>query len=216
METPYTDHLTAADYEQVYEAAEDTFLLLDALEADLPYLEGLQPLVCLEIGPGSGIIVTALAKKLNKTLCLATDINSYACKMTRRTANRNCTHVDSINCNLMDALREKCIDLLIFNPPYVVTTDEEFKYQSLAESQKPSNLVYSWAGGLLGRRVVDELIKSLDGILSVKGVFYLLTLHENKPDELMQDLTSLGFIAIKFMERRIPGEYLYVLKITRR
>ncbi|XP_054744657.1 methyltransferase N6AMT1 [Anastrepha obliqua] len=216
METPYTNHLTAADYEQIYEPAEDSFFLLDALEADLLYIERLQPRVCLEIGPGSGIIVTALAKKLNKTLCLATDINSHACSTTMKTAQRNTTHVDSINCNLVDAVREKSVDLLIFNPPYVVTSDEELNSKSFDNAQMPNNLVCSWAGGLHGRRVIDELLKRLDGILSADGVFYLLVLRENKPDELIRDFNKLGFVAIKFMERRIPGEYLYILKITRR
>ncbi|XP_011187109.3 methyltransferase N6AMT1 [Zeugodacus cucurbitae] len=212
METPYTDHLTTIDYEQVYEPAEDSFLLLDALEADLSYIENLQPKVCLEVGPGSGIIVTALAKKLKATLCLATDINPYACKATKRTAQHNGTFVESINCNLVDLLREKSIDLLVFNPPYVVTSDEELKNQSSTNSQ----ITFSWAGGIHGRRVIDELLKRLDGILSDKGVFYLLALRENKPDELINNLNTLGFKAIKFMERRIPGEYLYILKITRK
>ncbi|CAD6999650.1 unnamed protein product [Ceratitis capitata] len=123
METPFTDHLTTADYEQIYEPAEDSFLLLDALEIELTYIKSLQPQVCLEIGPGSGIIVTALAKELKGTLCLATDINPLACSATKKTAKRNDTCVDSINCNLVDSLREKSIDLLVFNPPYVKHED---------------------------------------------------------------------------------------------
>ncbi|XP_067623363.1 methyltransferase N6AMT1 [Eurosta solidaginis] len=216
METPYTDHLTVDDYEQVYEPAEDTFLLLDALEADIPYIRKIKPLICLEIGSGSGVIVTALAKQLTETFCMASDINAHACRTTLRTAKRNGTHVDTINCNLLDCVREKCIDLLVFNPPYVVTTDDEMKNQSFAESQVSSNLVYSWAGGKYGRRVIDELLIRLDGILSTKGVLYLLALRENKPDKLISELYTLGFMAIKFLERRIPGEYLYVIKVTRK
>lgn len=212
METPYTDHLTLIDYEQVYEPAEDSFLLLDALEADLSYIESLHPQICLEVGPGSGIIVTALAKKLKETLCLATDINPYACKATKKTAYRNGTFVESVNCNFVDLLRKNTIDVLVFNPPYVVTSDDELESNSSTNSQ----ITFSWAGGKHGRRVIDELLKRLDGILSAKGVFYLLALRENKPDELIINLNTLGFTAIKFMERRIPGEYLYILKITRK
>ncbi|BFF94832.1 methyltransferase N6AMT1 [Drosophila madeirensis] len=219
METPHFDHLTAQDYEHVYEPAEDSFLLLDALEADLPFLNVLQPRLCVEIGSGSGIIITALSKQLaNTSLCLATDINLKACDATRRTARHNEARVDSLRCNLADVLRKRSVDVLLFNPPYVVTSDEELQCQMFAGGSNPSterNLVYSWAGGKDGRRVTDTLLQQLDDILSPLGVLYLLLLRENKPDEIIKRLEGLNFKAVKFMERRIPGEYLYILKVTR-
>ena len=52
--TPLTHHL---DFENIYEPAEDSFLLLDALEQDLVYIsQTLKPTICVEIGSGSGII----------------------------------------------------------------------------------------------------------------------------------------------------------------
>ncbi|XP_017047544.1 methyltransferase N6AMT1 [Drosophila ficusphila] len=219
METPYTDHLSLEDFEQVYEPAEDSFLLLDALEKDLDYLAELQPHLCVEIGSGSGVIITALAKKLASfSLCLATDINPKACNATRRTAVRNGARLDSIRCNLADALRPQSVDVLLFNPPYVVTSDEELQTQqfdSHVESSTDPNLVFSWAGGQDGRRVTDILLKQLDDILSPRGVLYILLLRENKPDEIIKYLEDLNFQAVRFMERRIPGEHLYILKVTR-
>ncbi|KAH8267466.1 hypothetical protein KR018_005995 [Drosophila ironensis] len=214
METPRTDHLTRADFEQVYEPAEDSFLLLDALEGDLAYLDELQPRVCLEIGSGSGVIITALAKKLeNSAFCLATDINARACDATRRTALRNESRVHPVRCNLADAVRPRSVDVLLFNPPYVVTSDEELRSQKFDATER--DLVYSWAGGRDGRRITDILLSKLDNILSPKGVLYLLLLKENKPEEIVEWLEGNHFKAVKFLERRIPGEHLYILKVTR-
>lgn len=219
METPHTGHLTSADYEHVYEPAEDSFLLLDALEADLDYLDKLQPRLCVEIGSGSGVIITALAKRLtHSALCLATDINPRACDATRRTGQSNGARLDTVQCNLTNALRQRCVDVLLFNPPYVVTSDDEL-YGQQQEGQENTtierNLVYSWAGGKDGRRVTDILLEQLDDILSPSGVLYLLLLRENKPEEIIKQLNDSNFKAVKHMERRIPGEYLYILKVTR-
>lgn len=68
-------------FQYVYEPAEDTFLMLDALENELNFIEELNPLICAEIGSGSGINITALSKKLAKSKCFAIDINSIACKV---------------------------------------------------------------------------------------------------------------------------------------
>ncbi|XP_055854721.1 methyltransferase N6AMT1 [Episyrphus balteatus] len=217
METPHYDHLTPQDYEKVYEPAEDTFLLLDAIEDNLEYLKSIQPGICVEIGSGSGLVITALSQQFPNAVCLSTDINQWACNTTKRTALRNQASVDPIRTNLLDNIRDKLVDVLLFNPPYVVTTDDELnhKERNFDSEKTDNNLIYSWAGGVDGRRVIDALIDKLDSILSPNGVLYLLVLKENNLSDIISKFACKQFIAVIFKERRIPGEHLFILKVIR-
>ncbi len=49
--TPNLDHLSAEDFQDVYEPREDTFLFLDALVKERGFFKDiLRPNVCMEIG----------------------------------------------------------------------------------------------------------------------------------------------------------------------
>lgn len=70
--TPSLSHLTREDYRKVYEPAEDTFILLDALEQDAERLSGsaggsMRPRLCLEIGSGSGCVSAFVSQILGKS-----------------------------------------------------------------------------------------------------------------------------------------------------
>ena len=74
--TPIYSHLKCQDFEFVYEPAEDSFLLLDAIEIELETLKTLRPTLCVEIGPGSGIISAGIGSALkSECFVMACDIN---------------------------------------------------------------------------------------------------------------------------------------------
>lgn len=228
METPKYSHLTSEDYDHVYEPSEDSFLLLDALEMDLPYLLEKKPLLCLELGPGSGIIITALAKYLKSGSLgfFAVDINKFACNATQRTVKANDVKVDVINMDLLTSFKPNSVDLLVFNPPYVPTPNNsndnipEHKklYDNDAENVYSSRdgekmLIKSWAGGADGCEIINRVIESLDDILAPNAVFYLLIIKDNNPEKIKKDLSHKGYEAIQIIDRKIRGEHLIVLKI---
>lgn len=212
LETPTLTHLGRSDYLQVYEPAEDTFLLLDSLEKDLERLQKMNATLCLEIGSGSGCVITFLSKLLgpSNALCLATDINPAAASATCRTAQANGVAVDCVQSGFTDAFAShfnRSVDILIFNPPYVVTGSDEVGSHSIEAA---------WAGGVDGREVIDRFLPSVDSLLSDKGLFYLVLINENKPSDVIKYMnSSFGFDAEIVMERTAGWEGLLVIRFQR-
>eukprot|EP01097_Dermamoeba_algensis_P002264 TRINITY_DN1907_c0_g1_i1.p2 TRINITY_DN1907_c0_g1~~TRINITY_DN1907_c0_g1_i1.p2 ORF type:complete len:106 (-),score=28.88 TRINITY_DN1907_c0_g1_i1:638-916(-) len=83
--TPNFQHIGKGEFRAVYEPAEDTFLFLDALEKEKELLLGLGPLLCLEIGSGSGVVITFLGQllKSQQPLMMATDLSCVAARATQ-------------------------------------------------------------------------------------------------------------------------------------
>lgn len=51
----------------------------------------------------------------------------------------------------------------------------------------------AWAGGLHGREVMDRLLPKLKTLLSPRGVFYMVVVVENRPNEIAALLLKDGF-----------------------
>jgi len=241
-----------ADYEEVYEPSEDTYLVCDAIEQDRKYLhEELKPKLVVEVGCGSGCVITFLAQLLQscdatKTCqCIATDINPKALDVTTRTAKANdvtveCVQTLDLVTGLEDRLHHK-VDVLVFNPPYVPTPDEEVWDPSKhtlfslgegeeAEKTRPklegtdldSLITASWAGGENGRIVIDRFLPLLPSLLSPRGLndddknggrCYLVLVEENKPGEIIQIVESLGLTGRIVLDRRARNEGLQIMLI---
>jgi release factor glutamine methyltransferase len=92
-------------YVRVFVDKEDSFLMMDAIEADFECLSRdhtNQPMLSLEIGCGSGCISAFLAKSLGPSgAYFCTDINPRAVQATHRTAAQN--NVNSIYFSLLSA-----------------------------------------------------------------------------------------------------------------
>jgi release factor glutamine methyltransferase len=88
----------------------------------------------------------------------------------------------------------------------------------------------SWAGGVDGREVIDELLPFIKvtyilhcryfllnpfkDLLSPEGVFYLLLINENKPNDVVKIMKDTYKMNAEIMlERRAGRERQYILKI---
>ncbi|XP_014248740.1 hemK methyltransferase family member 2 isoform X1 [Cimex lectularius] len=192
--------------DEVYEPREDTFLLMDALETDLNLIKKSNAMVALEIGSGSGVVITSLSLAVPNLYCLALDINPKACVATKNTAALNKTQVDVIRSDLVKSLRlNKSVDLLIFNPPYVPSDG----------SDENSILDKAWAGLERGRSTIDWLLPILEELMSNTCLGYFVAIDENNPEEILSILRSKGFNSETVARRKIIGEKLSILRFSR-
>lgn len=106
---------------------------------------------------------------------IATDINPAAVAATERTAAENGVDgVRAIRSDLVTAVADDIagrVDVLLFNPPYVVTPSSEVG---------TADIVAAWAGGANGREVTDRLLPLVPALLTPEtGRFYLVAIEEN-------------------------------------
>ncbi|KAI5479223.1 hypothetical protein MNV49_003917 [Pseudohyphozyma bogoriensis] len=196
--TPITDHVVKdpAFRDAVYEPAEDTFILLDALEQDQHLLS--RTTLALEIGSGSGCVSSFLATIVgpSSALFLCTDLSPPATLCALKTSKVNSTPLDPIVTNLTASLLPRLanqVDVLIFNPPYVETWDDE-----LESAQESGVIERAWAGGIAGMRVTNKLLEQVETLLSPTGMFYLVAIPANKPDDIIKTWSSPTLIGEVF------------------
>ncbi|KAI1356983.1 methyltransferase domain-containing protein [Xylaria sp. FL0043] len=183
-----------------------------------------QPLV-IEIGPGSGVViafVTAYAATLfgtRRILTGAVDMNAHACAATAETVRRAVSDnpataagdgfLGAVCGDLAAPLRDRCVDVLLFNPPYVPTAElpsrREQGYDEVGTGDEDSGgggakysfeedsylLALSYAGGKDGMETTDRLLDSLPRVLSDRGCAYVLLCAQNKPEEVKERVRGL-------------------------
>ncbi|KAK9710222.1 S-adenosylmethionine-dependent methyltransferase, variant 2 [Basidiobolus ranarum] len=143
-------------------------------------------------------------------LFLSTDINPDAARATSLTAAKNKAIVNPVITHFTQGLStrlHKAIDVLVFNPPYVVTPSEEVGSHSIEAA---------WAGGIDGREVIDKMLPIVDDLLSPRGVFYLVLILDNRPQEIMNLMKTQYGLESKIITLRKAGrEKLYIVRFSR-
>jgi release factor glutamine methyltransferase len=178
------------NYDEVYQPAEDTYLLLRAALS-----EARQDDFALEIGCGSGFISQEL---LAKVACLlATDINPNAVRAARAGG------IEVLRADLFQGIKGK-FDLILFNAPYLPTLPEERTGQWID---------YALDGGESGRQTVDRFIADLAEHLRPGGRALLLISSLTGLAEVLQTAEAAGLAAEVVAEEGCFFERLYVLRL---
>ncbi|XP_062236519.1 methyltransferase N6AMT1 [Platichthys flesus] len=209
--TPVYSHAGRGPFRDVYEPAEDSFLLMDALEKDARRLQAISPAVCVEVGSGSGAVSAFLASVVGPSAVhICTDVNPAAAQCTEKTASCNSVSLQPVITDLVECLLPRLsgkVDVLLFNPPYVVTPSEEVGSRGIEAA---------WAGGTRGREVTDRFLPLVTELLSATGLFYLITIAENEPEDIIRLLGTRGLEGESCLSTRAGNERLSVLRFHRR
>ena len=177
-------------HEQVYQPEADTYLLLSSVKNEIRNSD-----TVLEVGTGSGIIAQACSEHAR---CVATDVNPHACIMAHEMG------VEVVRTDLYAGLKGP-FDLILFNPPYLPT----------AENERINDwLEYALDGGTDGREVIRRFASGLHRILHPYGRVLLLVSSLTGIPETRELFAEQGFISFIVSEETTEGERLVVFRIT--
>lgn len=162
----------------VYEPAEDTFLLAENL--DIKRRDEV-----LEIGTGTGLVAVTAAQRSRKVT--ATDINEDAvrCALKNTIANRT-YNVELKTGDLFEPVEDEKFDLILFNTPYLPTEEDE-KFDEKINA--------AWDGGADGRETIDRFIDELKGHLNDGGRVQLVQSSLSDNEKTIRKLEEMGFDA---------------------
>ena len=151
-----------------------------------------------------------MKQRNNNCIFFATDINPRATLATKQTGLHNSVGViDVIRTDLVSSLSHQLafkVDILLFNPPYVPTPEEEIGGDGISAA---------WAGGKDGRVVIDRFLPMVKDLLAPhKGRLYLVLVKENRPAEIASYFQNQGMTAQIINSRKARNERLSIMLVT--
>ena len=173
----------------VYEPAEDTFLLAETVEVRPGEM-------ALDVGTGTGIIALLMARTAKHVL--GVDVNPKAIELARRNARLN--GIKNVEFRLSDLFENVAgrFDVVTFNAPYLPGEPEEAIDLALV-------------GGETGREVIDRFIAEVPDYLTEKGRVYLVQSSITGVDETLEGFRRAGLKAGVLAERHIFFEDIVVV-----
>lgn len=171
----------------VFAPISDSWMLADAMRR-----EGLGPDDrVLDLCTGTGVLALAAAE--SGADVTAVDVSRRAVATVWLNARRQRAHVRVRRGRLFEPVAEDRFDLIVSNPPYVPSTDEELPRSGASRA---------WAAGRDGRRVLDQLCDEAPAHLTPHG--RVLVVHSSLIDQdaTVERLRRAGLVDVSVVERR--------------
>jgi len=180
----------------VYEPAEDSFLLADAaLE------EAESGMRILEVGTGTGFVSAVLRANFEDIRVIATEINPHAVRCAKKNG------VEVLRTDLFRGIKprspEARFDLILFNPPYLPTLEEE---------KVPGWLNYAFDGGASGRETLERFFGEVRAYLRPGGRILVLISSITGVEAVQEKMEGLGFDVDIAGRTKISFEELVVVR----
>jgi len=174
---------------QVYEPAEDTFLLAE----NLAVKEGD---ATLDVGTGTGLIALLMARKAR--FVLGVDVNPIAVELARENARLNgIKNVEFRLSDLFEQVKGK-FDVITFNAPYLP-----------GEPEEPIDLAL--VGGETGREVLDRFIDEVANYLKSGGTVQIVQSSITGVEETLERLEKAGLTAKVAAKRHLFFEDIVLI-----
>ena len=184
--------------EDVYEPAEDSFLVADYLAQVVK-----EDHVVLDVGTGCGIVAVVAARKAKSVV--ATDINPHAVKCAKLNAKTNRAN-NKIDVRVGDLFKpihktEK-FDLIVFNAPYLPT----------ASSEQKTWIGRAWSGGPDGRQLIARFIHEAPQYLARNGRILLVQSSLANVNETLKTFSEKGLETRVVAEKKFAFETIVVVE----
>jgi len=175
--------------DDVYEPAEDTFLLAETLEVRPGE-------IALDVGTGTGLIALLMARKAKYVL--GVDVNPKAVELARRNARLN--GISNVEFRLSDLFENVSgrFEVITFNAPYLP-----------GEPEKAIDLAL--VGGKTGREVIDRFIAEVPDHLNENGRVYLVQSSITGVEETMREFEKAGLRGEVIARRHLFFEDIVVI-----
>jgi len=188
-------------FDEVYEPAEDSFLLADYLSNDIRSND-----VILDLGTGTGIQAIIAATLKNDVNVIATDINPFAVRNAKKNAlmNKISQRIEFIHGDLFQPLHEKeYFNLIIFNPPYLPLP--------LLDQKTQDWISLAWAQGI-GSDIIHRFLLESHAYIKKNGrILMILSTLSNFDFKRWEGTYSIK----RLSERAFFFEKIILVKITK-